>query len=128
MGFLAALFAMAISASAWTAFESLRSPEPSSLLPLISVTIAVVIAAWIGFALFIRGGRRDLAAVRARHGAVCTKCEYPLPDDESGTCPECGTPYSRQANAAFWGVPYAKPGIDDGGGSERQADQGDDSH
>lgn len=53
---------------------------------------------------------RALKTVRTRHGAVCTKCEYPLPDDESGTCPECGTYYTRQSNAVFWGVPYTKPG------------------
>lgn len=54
----------------------------------------------------IRG--RQLA--RRRAGCSCTMCEYSLPDDESGTCPECGTSYTRQSNAAFWGVPYTKPG------------------
>ncbi len=55
----------------------------------------------------IRG--RQLA--RRRAGRSCTKCEYPLPDDESGTCPECGKSYTRQSNAAFWGVPYTKANV-----------------
>lgn len=69
-----------------------------------------------------------LSIARARHGALCTKCEYLLPDDESGTCPECGTRYTRQSNAVFWGAPYERHVGDGGGGSERQPDQGDNPH
>jgi len=34
--------------------------------------------------------------------AVCIKCEYILPRDDSGICPECGRAFTRTENERWW--------------------------
>ncbi|MBL8760015.1 MAG: hypothetical protein JNL50_01815 [Phycisphaerae bacterium] len=53
---------------------------------------------------FMRTVQRERNTAIARRGAVCTECAYALPDNDSGTCPECGQAYTRASNAEFWGI------------------------
>jgi predicted RNA-binding Zn-ribbon protein involved in translation (DUF1610 family) len=105
----AILFAFLAFVTLWLLI-SWRSSGSLSVRPIMVAALMLPMLMGAAFALHAHGVHRMRTAVLDHRGAVCTKCEYPLPDDESGTCPECGTFYTRQSNAAFWGVPYTKPG------------------
>jgi hypothetical protein len=49
--------------------------------------------------------RRQVRALRTPAG-YCTECGYNLTGNESGKCPECGTPLNKQPVAPAIGVPY----------------------
>ncbi len=54
----------------------------------IVVIVPVAMAAW-GICRAVRG------RVFLQDGSLCGKCAYDLTGNESGVCPECGTPISR---------------------------------
>jgi len=55
----------------------------------IAVIVPVAMAAW-GICRAVRG------RVFLQDGSLCGKCAYNLTGNESGVCPECGTPISQE--------------------------------
>ena len=60
--------------------------------------------AWISLSLLVRRRRYRLARslVAANDGLICWQCWYPLTDVETSRCPECGTPFDREALRLAW--------------------------
>jgi predicted amidophosphoribosyltransferase len=54
-------------------------------------------------ALTIRFMRRLKARLRLAKGALCPDCGYDIRGlAETGDCPECGRPFERKADVAYW--------------------------
>jgi hypothetical protein len=79
----------------------------------LSLSIPWAITVAVGFLLLVISAVawqscrawRCAALARRRLGCLCVECLYPLPSDGvSGTCPECGRPFTQEENRRLWGV------------------------
>jgi len=83
----------------WRSFPYLDAAHITLIIVAFGSIICLPWCIWVGnrAALHIRMRALDL------HGRVCQSCAYELPDEESGTCPECGTAFTLLANQEAWG-------------------------
>ncbi len=68
--------------------------------------VGLAVAIWFYFR-----ARRLFRRAQSTDGAVCPGCTYTLPNDDAGTCPECGRPFTREENRQLWGVPKSRDNV-----------------
>lgn len=66
--------------------------------------MSILPIAWVLLMQVLRKRRYRLVRrrVAANRGAVCWQCWYPLKEIDADRCPECGTPFDREALRLAW--------------------------